>query len=128
MPLSPTLTRAEADAALTPAIADSAIRAFLLQNLRFGARPAWRIGLSGIAAAIDDLEGWEPLPGTYGGPAVFVRGAASDYVRDEDRPAIRAQFPKARFVTIKNAGHWIHADNPAGFLSVVEAFLEDWHG
>ena len=41
-------------------------------------------------------------------------------------PGIRARFPNARFVSIKNAGHWVHADNPAGFLAVVEAFLSDW--
>ncbi len=44
----------------------------------------------------------------------------------EHRPIIRAQFPAARFVAVKNAGHWVHADNPAGFLSVVEAFLHEW--
>jgi esterase len=32
-------------------------------------------------------------------------------------------FPRARFVGLKNAGHWLHADNPAGFVAVVEAFL-----
>jgi pimeloyl-ACP methyl ester carboxylesterase len=47
-------------------------------------------------------------------------------VLPEHRPIIRAQFPAARFVAIKHAGHWIHADNPAGFLSVVDAFLHDW--
>ena len=26
-------------------------------------------------------------------------------------------------MTLKNAGHWLHADNPAGFVAVVEAFL-----
>ena len=25
--------------------------------------------------------------------------------------------------TLKNAGHWLHADNPAGFIDLVEAFL-----
>jgi esterase len=127
LPLSPALTRAQADAAISPAVPDGSIRAFLLQNLRFGSSPGWRFGLAEIAAAIPDLEGWVPLAGRYEGPALFVRGALSDYVRDEDRPAIRALFPKARFVTVKNASHWVHADNPAGFLSVVEAFLEDWH-
>jgi esterase len=29
---------------------------------------------------------------------------------------------------VKNAGHWLHADNPAGFLSVVAAFLHGWTG
>ena len=36
---------------------------------------------------------------------------------------IRSRFPGARFVTLKNAGHWLHADNPSGFIAVVEAFL-----
>jgi pimeloyl-ACP methyl ester carboxylesterase len=57
---------------------------------------------------------------------VFVTGAESNYVLPEHRPAIRAQFPNARFVAVKNAGHWVHADNPAGFLSVVEVFLTTW--
>jgi pimeloyl-ACP methyl ester carboxylesterase len=26
-------------------------------------------------------------------------------------------------VTVKDAGHWIHADNPGGFVGVIEAFL-----
>lgn len=126
IPLTPSLTRQQADAALADAVPRPDIRAFLLQNLRFGADPHWRIGLAEIAAAVPDLEGWIDLPGTYPGPTVFVTGANSDYVRPEHRPAIRSQFPTARFVAVKNAGHWVHADNPAGFLSVVEAFLHDW--
>ncbi|MDR3529761.1 MAG: alpha/beta fold hydrolase [Rhodopila sp.] len=124
--LTPSLTRHQADAALAEAVPRADIRAFLLQNLRFGASPHWRIGLEEIAAAIPDLEAWIELPGTYQGPSLFVTGANSDYVLPEHRPIIRAQFPAARFVAVKNAGHWVHADNPAGFLSVLEAFLRDW--
>jgi pimeloyl-ACP methyl ester carboxylesterase len=121
--LTPALTRQQADAALTAAVPAPDIRAFLLQNLRFGADPRWRIGLAEIARSISDLEGWVTLPGVYDGPTVFVTGALSDYVLQEHRPVIRSLFPAARFVAVKNAGHWVHADNPAGFLSVVEGFL-----
>ncbi|HET6307205.1 MAG TPA: alpha/beta fold hydrolase, partial [Rhodopila sp.] len=55
--LTPSLTRAQADAALAEAVPRADIRAFLLQNLRFGASPHWRIGLAEIEAAIPDLEG-----------------------------------------------------------------------
>lgn len=127
IPLSASLTRQTADAALVDAVPRADVRAFLLQNLRFGERPHWRIGLTEIAASIADLEGWTELPGTYPGPSLFVTGARSDYVLAEHRPAIRRQFPAARFVAIKDAGHWVHADNPTGFLSVLEAFLHSWH-
>jgi pimeloyl-ACP methyl ester carboxylesterase len=124
--LTPSLTRQQADTALAEAVPRPDIRSFLLQNLRFGAHPNWRIGLTEIAAAVPDLEGWIDLPGPYTGPSLFVTGAKSDYVLPEHRPVIREKFPAARFVAIKNAGHWVHADNPSGFLSVVEAFLHGW--
>ena len=126
VPLSVHLTRAIADAALAGAVPDTAMRGFLLQNLRFGAQPAWRVGLDEIAAAMPDIESWPDLTGRYDGPALFIGGARSDYIRAEHRPAIRALFPTARFVTLKDAGHWLHADNPAGFVAVVEAFLADY--
>ncbi|MBN8907597.1 MAG: alpha/beta hydrolase [Rhodospirillales bacterium 69-11] len=128
VPLTPGLTRAQAEAALAPLIPDPTLRPFLLQNLSFGPTPAWRIGLDEIAASVRDLEGWRPIEGRYEGPALFVAGERSDYIPADARPIIRGLFPAARFVTVKNAGHWVHADNPAGFLSVLEAFLASWEG
>lgn len=127
LPLTPGLTRAAADAALADAVPDAGVRAFLLQNLALGAHPRWRIGLHAIAAAIPDIEGWHAPDGAaYRGPTLFIAGAASDHVRPEHRPAIRVLFPLARFVTFKRAGHWLHTDDPAGFVAVLQAFLADW--
>ena len=123
--LPPGLTRAAADDALAAAVHDPAVRAFLLQNLRVGASPGWRFGLAEIAHALPVIEGWEtPAAAPYSGPTLFVAGATSDYIRPEHRPAIRALFPAARFVTLKGAGHWLHADNPGGFAAIVGAFLD----
>ena len=120
--LSAGLNRVAADAALVRAVPDPGIRAFLLQNFRPGTAPAWRIGLAEIAAALPEIEGWR-LQGRFDGPVLFVAGAHSDYIRPEHRPLIRALFPASRFVTVKGAGHWVHADNADGFAAVVEGFL-----
>jgi esterase len=122
--LAPGTTRTKLDAALADAVPDSGMRAFLLQNLQLGASPAWRIGLHEIVAALPDIETWDASSDVqYSGPTLFIAGAASDYIQPAHRPVIRALFPHARFVTLKNAGHWLHADNPSGFVAVVEAFL-----
>ncbi|MGE0226467.1 MAG: alpha/beta fold hydrolase, partial [Acetobacteraceae bacterium] len=127
IPLDAPLTRAQADAALAQAVPDAGLRAFLLGNLATGPHPSWRIGLPEITAALPDLEGWEtPAGRSYAGPTLFVAGARSDFIRTDHRETIRSLFPAARFVTVKNAGHWLHADNPAGFLGVLEAFLAGW--
>ena len=126
LPLAPGLTRREADAALAEAVPEAAIRAFLLQNLLFARDPpAWRIGLDEIARGLPAIEDFAYAPGgaRYDGPTLFVTGARSDYVRAENRAAIRALFPASRFVAIRDAGHWVHADQPAAFLDVVRAFL-----
>jgi pimeloyl-ACP methyl ester carboxylesterase len=124
LPLLPGMTRAQAGDVLSDAVPDAGMRAFLLQNLQLGATPAWRIGLAEIIDALPVIEGWQPpADAHYGGPTLFMAGAASDYIRPEHRPAIRALFPNARFVTLKNAGHWLHAENPSGFVAVVEGFL-----
>jgi len=121
--LTPGLTRASAAAALADAVPDAAVRGFLLQNLRFDGQPSWQIGLPEITAALPDIEGWPDLLAAYTGPSLFVAGERSDYIAAADRPAIRALFPDARFVTLKQAGHWLHADNPDGFTAVVSAFM-----
>jgi esterase len=124
MKLSPGMTRAEADAALADAVPESAMRAFLLQNLQLGASPAWRIGIQEIATALPAIESWDaPSDARYLGPTLFIAGATSAYIQPTHRPAIRALFPNSRFVTLKHAGHWLHADNPSGSVGVVEAFL-----
>ena len=128
MPLHPGLTRTEADAALAD-VASPTERAFLLHNLHFGAAPRWRVGLAAIAAALPVLEDWPATAAApYPGAVAFVAGARSGYIRPEHRPAIRALFPAARFVTVKDAGHWVHADNPAAFVAVVAAFLAAGNG
>jgi pimeloyl-ACP methyl ester carboxylesterase len=52
-----------------------------------------------------------------------LAGERSNYIRPEHHARIRALFPKARFATVPGAGHWVHAENPEGFLALVEPFL-----
>jgi pimeloyl-ACP methyl ester carboxylesterase len=122
--LRPGLTRAAAEAALAPAVPDARVRGFLLHSLVPGSQPHWRLDLAAIQAALPALVGWpERVTGRYDGPTLFLSGARSSYVRAEHRPVIRDLFPRARFATLRNAGHWLHADDPEGFATVAGAFL-----
>jgi esterase len=125
LPLSPDLTRADAAARLEDTVPDRAVRAFLLQNLSFGENPAWRIGLDHIADEIGVIEGFPVIPDArrYPGATLFLRGAKSNYVRDEAWPAIKALFPAATLQTLTDAGHWLHADQPDAFATAVEHFF-----
>jgi pimeloyl-ACP methyl ester carboxylesterase len=122
--LSPALTRQAADAALATEIPEPAFRAFLLNNLVLGDQPHWRAALDEIGAAMSQLLAWADPPGApFTGPALFVRGEKSDYVRDAAFAKIGALFPQYTMETVKNAGHWLHAEQPGAVISALERFL-----
>ena len=127
LPLRPGLTRKEADAALAAAIPEAGIRAFLLQSLRFETDPPeWRLGLAEIAAGMPEIEDFAPPAGArLDAPVLVMAGERSGYIRPEHHALFRALFPRARFAIVPGAGHWVHAENPAGFLALLEAFLAE---
>lgn len=117
--------RGEVEAQLVDAVPEAPLRSFLLQNLVLeqGAF-RWRINLDAIGANMDHLIGFPDLDGaTYGGPALFIGGTASDYITAASEPAIHRHFPKARVAMIPGAGHWVHAERPEEFTGLVEGFL-----
>jgi esterase len=126
IPLRCGLARREADAALAATIPEANIRAFLLQNLRFEADPpAWRLGLAEIAAAMPQIEDFSAPPGArFDGPVLVLAGERSGYVRPGHQALFRALFPAADFATVPAAGHWVHAENPSGFLALLQPFLD----
>jgi esterase len=123
--LSPDLTRHEADAVLADVVEAPPMRAFLLNNLILGDAPHWRLGLDEIAAAMPDLLAWKDPAGTlpYTGPALFLRGGESDYVRPSADAAIQSLFPNAERETVEGASHWLHVDKPKQVIASLKRFL-----
>jgi pimeloyl-ACP methyl ester carboxylesterase len=120
--------RSQAEAQLAPYVPDPGIRSFLLQNLRRGSGPdegwRWQMNLDLLADHLEEMGGWPDLAGaSYPGPVLWVAGANSSYVRPDYAPVMRSLFPRVQLVTIKDAGHWLHTDQPAVFLNVLRWFL-----
>ena len=73
--------------------------------------------------AILDFPQPEPWQ-AFAKPTLFVRGERSSYVRPEHNETIKMLFPNADIVTIADAGHWVHTEQPDHFLDRVWTFLE----
>jgi pimeloyl-ACP methyl ester carboxylesterase len=118
--------RAEVDAQLAGAITSQAERAVLLQNLVLeNGQARWRLNLPVLDRFMPEISGFpEPAEGvSFAGPALFVAGERSSYVRPEYRPAIERLFPRGRIVQVPEAGHWLRAERPDAFLALVTPFL-----
>jgi pimeloyl-ACP methyl ester carboxylesterase len=123
-------SRGQADEALAPAVPSRMVRSFLLQSLvreGLGASGGWRwrLNLEALERDLGELRGFpEPPAGaTFDGPVLWIAGANSTYVLPEDRPCMDELFPSTRLVRIKNAGHWVHSEQPEIFTETLRRFL-----
>lgn len=111
---------------LLQTIPDDRVVGFLMTNLvRHGEQYDWRINLAALAGAMHQVGSWpESLNAVhYDGPVTVIDGERSDYVSADDHPLFRSLFPRARFVTVADAGHWLHADQPDAFVAAVREAL-----
>ena len=60
----------------------------------------------------------------YDGPVLWVAGGRSSYITAAYAAAMDRWFPTNRKVTIKDAGHWVHSEQPEIFLEVLRRFAE----
>ena len=118
-------TRSELDSSLSQHISEYAVRQLLLKNVFRDDEGnfKWRIDVDAIHENYDKIN--EAIDGTrhFEKPTLFIRGSKSSYILDNDIPQIKSIFPSAEFVSIENAGHWVHAEAPQKFAEVVLEFL-----
>ena len=117
-------SRSEAERKLAEHIVDAGIRQFLLKSLFWANKEqlAFRFNLKSIAEQINEVGKSLTDKSEYNGPCLFIDGASSDYILDEDEDLILQHFPKADIVTISDAGHWVHAEQPKRFFDEVLRF------
>lgn len=114
--------RSDAEAQLAKLVDDPSLPAFFTQSLDLKEK-RWRLNLEVLSGQMPNILGFPQMDSTFTGPALFLSGAASHYVRPEHRDPIKALFPAARFAKIPGAGHWLHAEKPREFEAAVRAWL-----
>jgi pimeloyl-ACP methyl ester carboxylesterase len=117
--------RGEVDRALAARIKDVVVRQFLLKNLGRDEHGTlhWKPNLPVIRRKYNELNAALEVRGKFEGPALFIKGEKSDYITEADRELIARMFPNAQMAEIPEAGHWVHAEAPEKFITIVSEFL-----
>ena len=120
-------TRKQACRVLEDFIEEPNVRQFLLLSLvrEEGAKTfTWRLNHEALAEAYPSLLLGLTSTTPCERPALFLRGALSGYVGNDDVPVIERLFPHFRLSTLAGAGHWLHVEAPKVFNEEVLAFLK----
>lgn len=118
--------RSDVETTLSTYIDDPGVRLFLMKNL--SRKPEggfeWKMNLPVLNDQYENILVEMTTDAPFENPALFVRGERSDYVLEEDLPLIKKLFPSATLVTVPDAGHWVHAEQPAVLLKILHGFFQ----
>lgn len=132
-------SRNEADEILQNWESEIGVRQFLLTNLhRIEGSEFWtfRIPVKTIQNYLPQIGDfpYDPPEGissdlesqrerrSWQGKILFVKGKKSKYINRRNIPVCDQYFPKAQHVVLET-GHWVQAEDPRGFMKVLEEFL-----
>ncbi|WP_047548108.1 alpha/beta fold hydrolase [Psychroserpens sp. Hel_I_66] len=118
-------SRGAADKQLSKYVQEAGTRMFLLKNLYWieKGKLALRINLDVLKEHVSEVGEALPIHSKFEKPTLFLRGDKSEYVMPTDEKLIKQHFPLAEIKTIRNAGHWLHAENPEDFYDAVINFI-----
>ncbi len=118
-------SRAEAAAIMALSLEEDMLIQFLLMSLRRDADGVyqWRFNLPAIIENYEAIRAGLEAEEPFSPPVLFIKGEQSDYILPNHRDPIMVLFPHATLKVMPGCGHWLHAEQPRLFNSVVRRFL-----
>ena len=129
--ISSAATRKDIDDLLADHLKNLVLRQFLLKSIDRDdeGKFKWKINVPVLKSSLENIAhdinadffaNFKPIQ-SY--PVTFIRGLNSDYISDDDLPAIKSIYPKAKIIDIPDAGHWLHAENQEEFVKALKSSL-----
>lgn len=125
VPINSIEKRKDAEHIIREHLEEEGVVQFLMKNLSRKKEGgfAWKMNLEILVSRYDQI--LQNVEGDiFEGEVLFVSGAKSGYVKEEDHGMIKERFPNAHFESL-DAGHWVHAEKPIELLEVVSSFLSE---
>lgn len=119
-------SRGLVDAQVGKYIPEVGVRQFLLKNVYWKEKGVldYRFNLKSLTENNPEVGKPLPLNSRFEKATLFLKGEKSGYIIPSEHLIIDAHFTNNRIIEIKNAGHWLHAENPKQFYEEVLSFLE----
>ncbi len=124
-PIHATTDRKAIDVFLEKRIPGFGERQFVLKNLSRSenGQLSWKCDLEVLIKNYRNLMLFPANSAVFNKPVYFIKGDTSDYINESNWKECLHFFPQAELISIANAGHWVHADNPQGFSTLLQSIL-----
>lgn len=118
-------SRSQAADLMADYLKEEMVSQFLLMSLRRNEAGTygWRFNLAEIIDNYDAIRAALEADIPFTGNVLFIKGGDSDYILPQHRSVIMRLFPGATVKIMPDCGHWLHAQQPRLFNSIVSRFL-----
>ncbi len=125
VPIDNITSRDAVEEVLSEYVPERGIRLFLMKNLTRNKDSSyrWKMNLDLLINSYSKILAEIPIVDPIDTPTLFVKGSKSKYIVDQDVPQLEAVFTDMSLVTIADAGHWVHAEQPSELLSTIKSFI-----
>ncbi len=98
---------------------------FLMKNIyrTEGDDFGFKFNLQAIERSYSEILSEIKFDGALAIQTLFIKGENSSYITTQDQEEIKQHFDHVKIDEVDKSGHWVHADNPTGFLTVLLSFL-----
>ncbi len=124
-------SRSDVEILLKEKITSARTRGMIMKNIQRmpDNKFSWKINAPALLMNFDKIMSGLPRPsdnyqGVTGFPVLFLKGENSGYLDDSDLSDILKVFPAAEIQIIRDAGHWIHSDNPDAVIKALIDFAD----
>jgi len=120
-------SRKEVENQLEKYIKEFGIRQFLMKGLTRNAERQfiWKFNIKDIWDSYENIiDTFDSSDAVFNEETLFIKGENSNYIIKDYFSVIEPIFPKYTLKTIKNTGHWLHAEQPLAFYKIVTDFLK----
>ncbi len=119
-------TRADAQQIMEEHLNEEMVIQFLLMNLTRAEDGyyQWRFNLAEIVSGYEQLRASIKPSTPFVAPVLFIKGGDSNYILEDHRNDILKLFPAAELRIMPGCGHWLHAQEPRLFNSLVGRYLD----
>lgn len=123
--LSTIETREQVNSILSNRINDESTVSFLMKGLTRDDENKfmWRFNVESLYNNYGAIAGFPVVSTSFDGEVLFIKGQLSNYINSENYGDILRYFPNHELVEIAGTGHWVHAEDPIGFIDVVSNFI-----
>ena len=124
-PLKSTKRREDIDEFLQPRIHSFGMRQFIMKNLSRNEKGQfeWKCNFEALILNYRVLMDFLKTEKVFVEKTYFIKGKNSNYINQDNFEACDKYFPNHEIIEIKNAGHWVHADQPEEFLEKINTIL-----